>query len=159
MLEVIRCEAPNVHGNRSIVAYSNPLALLVLVRYLTVDTHDLGTLYTGSQVLLSILRADAASYGTILTQGVTHTETNHGITVLAALWKFREELADYHEAIAVVEVIAVDYAERLLDDILCHQNCMVCTPWFLTTFWYRESLWEIIQCLEAKLCRNMTLIL
>lgn len=74
MLEVIRCEAPNVHGNRSIVANSNPLALLVLVRYLTVDTHNLGTLYTGCQVLISILRADAASYGTILTQGITYTE-------------------------------------------------------------------------------------
>ena len=35
---------------------------------------------------------------------------------------------------------------------------MVGTPWLLTTFWYRESLWEIVQCLEAKFCWDMTLI-
>ena len=58
-----------------------------------------------------------------------------------------------------VEVIAVDNAEWLFDNIFCHQNSMVCTPWLLTTFRYRESFWQCIDTLENKFCRDMTLIL
>ena len=143
MIEVVWSEAPYVHGNRSVVADGNPLAFLVLVRNLTLDTHNLGALYTSSQVLVLILRADTTSHGTILAQGVTYAETYHSILVGATLWKLREELADNHEAVTVVEVIAVDNAEWLLDDVLSHQHCMVCTPWLLTTFWYAESLWQV----------------
>jgi hypothetical protein len=156
--EVIWSKAPYVHRYRSVVAYSNPLAFLVLVRNLTIDTHDLGTLYTSCQVLVLVLRADTTSYCTVLAQGVAYAETYHSILVGATLWKLREELADNHEAVTVVEVIAVDYAERLLDNVLCHQHCVVGTPWLLATLWYAESFRECIQRLEAKLCWDMALV-
>ena len=74
--------------------------------------------------------------------------------------QFRTQiLADYLESITVVEVVAVDYAERLLDNVLTHKNSMICSPRLLTTFWYRESLWQSVNTLKTEFALDLTLIL
>ena len=85
---------------------------------------------------LVVLRTDTTCNGTILRECVAHTETYHCILILCALGKVCKELTDNHECITIVEVVTVDNAERLLDNILTHQHSMVCTPRLLTTFWY-----------------------
>lgn len=108
------------------------LAILVLVGYFSIVlSYDFRTLYNSRKVVIFIGRANSAAYTSILTQSVAYAETNHGIFILAALWKLREILANDLKAVAIVEVIAVDDAERLVDDFLSHHYGMVCTPWLL----------------------------
>ena len=82
---------------------------------------------------LGVLRADATCHGTILREGVAHAETYHRILVSGTLGEVGQILTDDHEGIAVVEVVAVDDTERLLDDILTHEHRMVRAPGLLTT--------------------------
>ena len=35
---------------------------------------------------------------------------------------------------------------------------MVCSPWLLTTLWYRESLWKSVKALEYELCWDVTFV-
>ena len=108
--------------------------------------------------MVFVIDTHATSHATVLAQCVAATETNHCIFVFAAFRKVAQIFSDGLESIATIEVIAVDHAERLLDDILTHQHCMVRTPRFLTTFWALETFRESIDALEAKLTRNSALI-
>ena len=105
-----------------------------------------------------VLRADAASDSSILTQRVTHTETHHCILVAGPLWQVGEIFADNHEGVAVVEVVAVDDAERLLDDVLTHEYGVVCTPRLLTAFGYGEAFGQGVESLEAKFTLHLALV-
>ena len=158
MLEIVRSKAPYVHRNWSIVTYSYPLSFFVLIRYLTINTHNLCTLYTSSQILICILRANTTCNSTIVAQSIAYTETYHCIAILATLWKFRKELADYHKAITIIEIITVDNTERLVDNIFSHQYSMIGTPRLLTAFWYRKAFRKCIQRLKTEFCRNMSFI-
>lgn len=158
VVEVVGCEAPHIHAHGSIVGYCDPFAFFVLIAYVTVDTHDLGALHNSGQVLGIVLRADATGYGTVLAQCVANAESYHSVFVLCSFGQIGQILTDHHESVTVVEVIAVDHAERLVDDILCHQYGVICAPWLLAAFRNSEALGQCVKALEAELGRDVTLI-
>ena len=79
--------------------------------------------------------------------------------ITSTFGQFAEELADYHERIAIIEVVAIDDTEWLFDDVLAHKHGMIGAPWLDTTFGHSKSLGQGIDALEAKLARHSTLIL
>ena len=108
---------------------------------------------------LLVLRANATGYSTVLAKSVAYTETYHSILVLGTLRQISQILADNHECIAIIEVVAIDYTEWLLDHVLTHQHSVVGAPRLLTALRYAESLWQCIECLEAELTLYLTLVL
>ena len=98
-------------------------------------------------------------HGTILAKRVAAAEAHHGILILATFRKSAEELANLHEGIAAIEVIAVDDAERLFDDVLAHEYSMIGSPWLHASFRNAESLGQCIERLEAEFAGNLTFIL
>lgn len=63
VLEIVGSEAPNVHGDGCVVGNGDPLSILVLVAYGSVDTHDFSALYDGREVSIGVGGAYAASNG------------------------------------------------------------------------------------------------
>ena len=106
-----------------------------------------------------VLRADATGHGAVLTQRVAYAEAHHGILVLGTLGQVGQELANDLEGVAVVEVVAVDDAERLLDDVLTHQHGVVRAPRLLAAFGHSEALGQCVECLEAQLALHLTFVL
>ena len=83
---------------------------------------------------LLVVGADATGNGAVLAQGVAHTEAYHSILVLRTVLQPSKELSDLHEGIAAVEVVAVDDAERLFNNVLAHEHGVVRAPRLHTAF-------------------------
>ena len=159
VLEIVGGEAPYVHGNGGILVESLPLALLVLELDDTIHAQNLSALNHIGKVAIVVVRAYATSHRTVLAEGVTYAETYHGILVLGSLGQRAQELANLHEAVATVEVVAVDDAERLLDNVLTHEHSMIGAPRLLTTLGNRESCGQCVECLETELTLHLALVL
>ena len=159
VFKVFRCEAPYIHAHWSGISNLHPLAVLVLVGNIAVGlTLNLGTLHTTCQQVLVILGTNATRYRTVVAQCVANAETDHGILAFAVLRQLRKELANHFEAVAVVEIITVDHAERLVDHLLGHHHSMVGTPRFGTALGNGISLRDLVETLEDELAGDMTLI-
>ena len=107
---------------------------------------------------LFVLRTDAASHGTVFAQRIAYAETHHRILVLGTLGQRTQELTHHHKGVTVIEVVTVNDAERLLDDVLTHQHGMIGAPGLYTTFWNLKSLGQVVDTLEAELARHMTFV-
>lgn len=153
--EIVRGEAPEVHADRSCVRDANPLVVLVEVLHYAVVTLNLGALYNaGEEVSLLVVLAYTTAHCTAVAEGVVYAEAHHSILAGAAFWELAEELAHYHECVSVVEVVAVKYSERLLDNVLTHHYGVVGAPWLLAAFWHGKAFWQGVECLEAEFARN-----
>ena len=130
IVEIVGRESPYVHRDRRVVGRRHPLVVVVLILHGAVPALYLRALHDGGQVALGVGRADATRYRSVLAERIAHAETHHRIAILAALGELGEILTDDHEGVAVVEVVAVDDAERLLDDVLGHQYGVVGAPRF-----------------------------
>ena len=160
ILEVVGGEAPEVHAAGCIVGDGNPLVVLVEVLNHSVAALYLGALYyAGQEVCLLVVLADAAAYGSALAKGVAYAEAYHGILALAAFGKLGEELAHYHEGVAIVEVVAVQDGKGFLYHVLAHQYGMVGTPGLLAAFGNGEPFGQCIQTLEAEFAGYVSLVL
>ena len=160
VLEVVGSEAPEVHADGCSIRNADPLLVLVEVLHHAVVALYLGALYDAcEQVCLLVVLADTAADGTALAQRVIYAEAHHCILALAACGQFAQELSHHAESITVVEVIAVEHSERLLDDVLAHEDSVVGAPRLLTAFWNGKAFWQSIEALEAEFAGNVTLVL
>ena len=109
-------------------------------------------------MLVGVLRADAARHGAVLRESVAYAEAHHGVLALAAFGQVGQELPYNHEGVAVVEVVTVDYAERLFYHVLGHQYGVVGAPRLHPAFRAREALRQRVKALEAQLRRHMAFV-
>ena len=158
VLEIVGSEAPHVHADGCVVVNGDPFPVLVLVADGSVDPHDFRSFHDGGEVPLFVFRADAPCHGAVFRERVPHPESYHGIFVGAALGQFGEEFSDDHICVAVVEVVAVDDAERLFDDISRHHDGVVGAPWFDPSLWWCESLGQGVKALEDQFSGDVPLI-
>ena len=158
MVEIVGCEAPHVHRNGRVVGNAHPLALLVFIFDGCAVAFNLGALHNRCEIALRVGCTHTTCHSAVVAQRVAYAETHHGIAVAAALGQRTEEFAHHHEAVAVVEIVAVDNAERLLNHILGHEHGVVGAPGFLATFGNTETFGQCINALKNQFGRNMPFI-
>ena len=157
--EVVGREAPHIHADGHVSATHGHPLFAVLVADLAVDGVNLGALHDVLEVAVGIGVAHAACHAAILRERVAHAEAHHGILALAAFGEVGQELADGHEGVAVVEVVAVDDTEGLLDDVLTHQHGVVRTPGLYAAFRNLEACGQVVEGLEAELTGHVAFVL
>ena len=105
-------------------------------RVVTVDfgvllSSDIDKLHDAGKVPVLSVVADATGDSSVFREGVVELEADDRADTLAVLMSF-EPTGDGLEGLFAVEVVTIDDGERLVDNILGHQNRMRCSPRFLT---------------------------
>ena len=109
--------------------------------------------------MLLVVLAYATAHGSALRKGVAHTESHHCILAGGTFGQLAEPLTHNAESVAIVEVIAVEYGERLVDYVLTHKHCVVGSPWFCATLRACEALRKSVDALEYEFAGDVSLIL
>ncbi len=73
--------------------------------------------------------AYSAGHRAVFGHGVAYTESYHAVVALAVA--LTHKLLCYHlERVAAIEIVGIDYGERLFDGVLAHEYGVVRTPGF-----------------------------
>ena len=158
MCEIVGSEAPEVHGNRSVVGDGYPFFVLIEILHLAVDALDFGAFHNAGQQFLLVHGANAAAYGSAVGKRVAYAEAYHGIFSGAAFGELAEELAHHLEGVAVVEVIAVDDSEGFLDGVLAHHHRVVGSPGLGAAFGASEAFGQCVERLEYEFTGDVVFI-
>ena len=158
MCEIVRSEAPEVHGNGGGVRDSHPVVIIVKIFHDAVEALNLGAFHYGSEVMVLIVFADAAADGSAFAQRVSNAEADHGIFSGGTFGKFGEPLAHHLESVSVIEVIAVEHGKRLFDDVLTHHDCVVGSPGFGAFSGAGETFGQCIEGLENEFAGDVSFI-
>ena len=108
--------------------------------------------------MVLVVLAYTTANGAALRECVAYAEANHSILAGRAFRQFAEPLAHYAESVAIVEVVAVEHSERLVDYACAHHQRVVCTPRLCATLRTCEALRQRVEALENKLARDMTFV-
>ena len=157
--EVVRRESPEVHAHGCSLGRGHPLAVVVQVLHLAVHALYLGALHHRGQHAPLVGAADAARDGPAFAQRIAHAEAYHSISARAALGQGGEEAPHHLERVAPVEVVAIDYRKRLVDDAGAHQYGVVRAPRLGAPLRAGEALGQGVERLEHQLAGDVPLVL
>ena len=148
--EIVGGEAEEVHADGGVGGQGVRGTVGVGVGDAVSGAGDGGALRHADKESLSVGLTHAAADGAVLREGVFQTVAHHAVAAAHAL-EGAQVVGHDLEGVATVEVVGIDDGERLVDELLGHEDGVVGPPGLLATFGDGEAGGQAVELLIGVL--------